>query len=85
MAQSDIKHKTLRREDIVANKNVSPETFDELELASDGSVNLLSFVGFSREKEGNLRKLSGLVLRCSYSPDLQRSEHLFYLLSRELA
>lgn len=60
------------------------ESFDQVEFASDGSVNFLSLVAFCWKKEGNLRKLSGFVFRRFYSPDFQKVGHLFYFLVRKL-
>lgn len=62
MTYSDMKNKAFQVENIVANKDVSSQTFDQVELASDRSVNLLSLVVFSWKKEGKLCKLSRLML-----------------------
>lgn len=62
MAKTDVKHKTLQSENIIADQGVSSEFFDQVEVAFDGDVNSLSLVALSWKKEGNLCKLSGFVL-----------------------
>lgn len=51
MAQSDVKHKTFWGENIVANQDVSFESFDQVEFASNRSGNLLSLVALSWKKK----------------------------------
>lgn len=62
MVQSDIKYKTLWDENIVANEDVSSESFNQMEFVSNEDVNSLSLVALSWKKEGNLCKLSRFVL-----------------------
>ena len=62
MAQSNVKHKTLRDENIIADQDVSSESFNQVEFASDEDVNILSLVTLSWKKKEYLYKLSGFML-----------------------
>ena len=62
MTQTDVKHKTLQGKIIIANQDVSSESFDQVEFAFDGGINSLSLIALFWKKKGNFYKLSGFVL-----------------------